>query len=147
MNNEPCDINRTYNGYTNNPKRRIRQHNQEIKKGAVYTKKYGNKTWEYLILIGGLPDKKNALQCEWKIKHPDNKKRGSKYTGPKGRIKGLIKILKEEKWTNPTTVLTKDINLTLWIKDEFYDLFGEFENVENIKLVKVDNFGELLEDL
>ena len=60
------DKNRTYNGYTVNPSKRIRQHNQEIKGGAIYTKSWGNKSWEIYVLITGFPDHHNALQCEWK---------------------------------------------------------------------------------
>ena len=64
---------RTYNGFTVKPKRRIRQHNQELVGGAKYTKKWGNKDWEIYALVTGFPDKINALQCEWRIKHPNNK--------------------------------------------------------------------------
>ena len=66
---------RTYNGFTNNPIRRIRQHNPEIKGGALYTKKFGNKQWEYIALVSGFPNSRNALQCEWKIKKPNNRRR------------------------------------------------------------------------
>lgn len=69
------DNNRTYNGFTTNPRRRIRQHNGEIKGGAKYTEKFGS-NWEYYFIMTGFPDSINALQCEWKIRHPTNKKKG-----------------------------------------------------------------------
>jgi len=45
--------NNTYNGYTVNLERRIRQHNKEIKGGAKYTTRRVDvcNTWKYLITI------------------------------------------------------------------------------------------------
>lgn len=129
--------NNTYNGFTVNPKRRLRQHNQEIVGGAKYTKKYGNRNWEMYVLITGFPDDINALQCEWRIKHPDNKrKRSAKYNSPIGRIKGLCEVLKLQKWTNQSTILNENINLTVWIKSEFEYLLTDIPN--NIKIIPVD---------
>src|SRR5580692_510150 len=88
-NHHEPDKNRTYNGYTTNPAHRIRQHNQEIKGGARYTKKYGEKTWEIYVLLKGFPDIHNAQQCEWRIKHPARKRiRPARYNKPDGRIIG-----------------------------------------------------------
>lgn len=95
-NNYPDHINRTYNGYTTNLTRRLRQHNQEIKGGAKYTSRFGNQSWEYMIIVTGLSDKITALQLEWKIKHPDGRRiRNRKYNSPKGRIIGLIDVFKK----------------------------------------------------
>ena len=41
--------NLTYNGYTNNTKRRIRQHNSEIMGVAKATR--GKPTWRYLVWV------------------------------------------------------------------------------------------------
>lgn len=115
------DNNKTYNGFTVNTDRRIRQHNSIIKGGAKATK--GVNTWHIYALISGFPDKVNALQCEWRIKHPDNKKiRGNKYYGPKGRIIGLNEVLSLDKWTNNSTVLNADITLTVYIDEEYINL-------------------------
>ena len=57
----------TYIGITNNPERRIRQHNGELKGGAKYTNaKKGNGLWEYYGFILGL-DKHSSLSIEKKI--------------------------------------------------------------------------------
>lgn len=77
----------TYIGMTNNPKRRIRQHNGIIKGGAKCTKK--STTWRMHIVVG-MFNKKDALRFErlWK--------RNSH--GLTGRFKRLVKLLLEDKW-------------------------------------------------
>ena len=130
------DKNRTYNGYTNNPTRRIRQHNQEITGGARYTKKYGNKSWEMYVLVTGFPTAQNALQCEWKIKHPNNKRsRGSKYNSPSGRIKGLNEVLHLNRWTNQSTI-DNDFNIDVWVLKEYAHLLTI--NKKNITIHAVE---------
>ncbi len=132
------DINRTYNGYTVNPKRRIRQHNQELVGGAIYTKKWGSKLWEIYALIKGFPDQINALQCEWKIKHPAKKKiRPCKYNTPSGRVIGLNEVLHLDKWTSSSTYNNKDLNLEIYIINEFATLLQNLP--DNIKIYPVDH--------
>lgn len=136
-NNCPTDINRTYNGYTVDPNKRLRQHNQEIKGGAIYTKTWGNKTWKYIALISGFPDKYNALQCEWRIKHPAAKRiRPQKYNNPSGRIIGLNEILKLEKWTSKSGFKTSDLRLKILILKEYRHLLKDC--YENIEIIAVD---------
>ena len=139
-NHHQPDINRTYNGYTVNPKRRIRQHNQEIKGGARYTKIWGDKSWEICVLIKGFPDHHNAMQCEWKIKHPARKRtRPRKYNGPAGRITGLNEILQTDRWTGSSTIDNKDIPLKIWILDEYAHLLtGVPPNIEIISVPVID---------
>lgn len=121
MNNWVCYIlksnNKTYNGATNNIKRRIRQHNGELKGGAKSTK--GKGPWEIYCLITGFISKIETLQTEWKIKTIQGRKRPSKFNNPKGRIKGLNEILKLEKFTSNSNRLIKEMNLYIYIKDEF----------------------------
>lgn len=130
------DKNRTYNGYTTNIKRRLRQHNGELKGGARYTKKYGDSTWEVYALIRGFPDKINALQCEWRIKKPNNKTRKGKLCTPEGRIIGLNKILKLPKWTNNSTIQNDSFNLDVWILNEYSHLLTDLP--QNINIHPVD---------
>lgn len=127
--------NRTYNGMTNNPKRRIRQHNEEIKGGAKATR--GKGEWEIYALLTGFPDKINCFQCEWRIKHPTNqRKRPSKYNRPKGRIKGLNEVLHSDKWTVNSTIPINEMNLTLWIIKEYTELLVDLP--PNITVHSVD---------
>jgi len=146
-NNDIKDLNKTYNGFTNKPERRIRQHNQEIKGGARYTKKFGNKSWEMYVLITGFPDNVNALQCEWKIKHPNNKTyyKTKKYNSVAGRIVGLSEVLKQDKWTNQSTKLNADSQFTVWIIKEFAHLLTDLPN--NITVIPVDSIAATIVDI
>jgi predicted GIY-YIG superfamily endonuclease len=84
--------NYTYIGITNNPERRIRQHNCEIKGGAKYTTiKKMDGMWEYYGFILGL-DKSSALSIEKKI-HIYSKKTYGK-TSLEKRINCINNILK-----------------------------------------------------
>lgn len=132
----PEHINRTYNGSTNSLERRIRQHNQQLSGGAKYTRRYGGKQWQIYCYVTGFPDRKNALQCEWRIKHPDNRRvRPSRYNNPKGRINGLVEVLKSDRWTSRSTVDNKDIDLQVYVVDEFIDLFTDLPKNIHINLL------------
>jgi predicted GIY-YIG superfamily endonuclease len=94
--------NKTYNGYTVNIERRLRQHNCEIKGGARYTtraQKCDGIEWKYLAIISGSPTQKIALSLEWHIKYPTNKRpRPREYQGPQGRLEGLKLALANPKF-------------------------------------------------
>jgi structure-specific endonuclease subunit SLX1 len=121
--------NRTYVGSTNNPVRRLRQHNGEISGGAKSTK---GDTWEMFILISGFIDHINCLQCEWKMKHI------KKYKGIIGRTKLLNELFTLEQWTKNSTCLNKDQLFEIQIVQDKYDLIKELP--ENVSLsVKDDN--------
>lgn len=109
----------TYNGSTNNPKRRLRQHNEEISGGARYTHGRGG-GWEIYALISGFHDHKNALSCEWRIKHTNGKpgKRPTQHCGMAGRVIALNDILKLEKWTKQCAVNNSDMSLNLYLAND-----------------------------
>ena len=68
--------NKTYLGITNNLKRRIRQHNCEIKGGAKYTSiNKMDGMWKYYLVIPNLT-KSQALSYERIIKNKRRKGRG-----------------------------------------------------------------------
>jgi structure-specific endonuclease subunit SLX1 len=109
----------TYNGSTNNMKRRLRQHNEEISGGARYTHGRGG-GWEVYALLTGFIDHKNALSCEWRIKHTNGRpgKRPTNHLGVIGRIRGLNEVLKCPKWTNKCTIENIDVNYRLYIAED-----------------------------
>jgi predicted GIY-YIG superfamily endonuclease len=106
----------TYNGYTTNLQRRIRQHNKELVGGARATTrlcKPGFSGWEYLAHVTSDDprfDKKKALSLEWHIKYPTNKRpRPTEFQGASGRLKGLDLALANPKFAG--------IDFKVWYSD------------------------------
>jgi predicted GIY-YIG superfamily endonuclease len=87
--------NRTYVGYTIEPKRRIKQHNGILKGGAKATSIAND--WQFLAIITSDSEtftKILALSIEWHLKHPNGKKKGSfTYKGVEGKLKSIIEVL------------------------------------------------------
>ena len=126
----------SYNGSTNNPKRRLRQHNEEISGGARYT--HGrNGGWEIYALVTGFVDHKNALSCEWRIKHTNGKpgKRPNAHLGTIGRIIGLNEVLKLDRWTKQCMVENKDCQYTLYIADDVAKYIDQSGLPSNITVI------------
>ena len=128
--------NYTYNGCTNNFKRRIRQHNGEIKGGAKCTSKRG--PWEPYCIITGFKDNIEALQTEWRIKRVEGRRRAPKYCGAEGRIKGLNQILKLEQFTSKSQRLIKDMELTIYLHKDFQHLLDE--QPDNITVKELNEY-------
>ena len=103
--------NRTYVGYTKNPQKRLRQHNGEIAGGAKYTRSY--RPWKIVCIIEGFPDKRTALQFEWRMHHPLVRR-----SGLKGRLLTLNETLAMEKYTS-TSLPSVQLQLTCSILPTF----------------------------
>ena len=84
----------TYAGVSPDPKRRLRQHNGEIKGGAKYTTSKGA-GWRHICLVTGF-DKIQALQFEWAVKHYPPRDAG----GIINRLNKLICVINKGKWTS-----------------------------------------------
>lgn len=82
----------TYAGISNNPLRRLRQHNGEISGGARFCVQRGP-GWKHEVMVTGFPDRSSALQFEWRFKH-----HGGIARGMKNRIQRLHDTLKIPKW-------------------------------------------------
>ena len=104
--------NRTYIGATNNFKRRIRQHNGEIKGGAKYTS--ANRPWKPKLIVSGFISQNEALSFEWRIKRSkiNNKFKIVSYLDK--RIKNIFNVFKLDKFTskcNDTSLGNYKINI------------------------------------
>jgi predicted GIY-YIG superfamily endonuclease len=129
----------TYNGSTNNPKRRLRQHNEEISGGAKYTHGRGG-GWEIYCLLTGFPDHKNALSCEWRIKHTEGKpgKRPPHHCGVVGRIVAMNDILHLDKWTKQCAHQNSDFPMKLYLSTDVQ----KYVHLENLP-VNITFSGEI----
>ena len=132
-NRQPRYAHLTYNGSTNNPKRRLRQHNEEISGGARFTHGRGG-GWEIYALLTGFPDHKNALSCEWRMKHTNGKpgKRPPEHCGIRGRIVALNPILKLDKWTQQCVHNNADHALTLYLAADVVSCIHLMELPEHV---------------
>jgi predicted GIY-YIG superfamily endonuclease len=136
------NCNRTYIGSTNSTIRRYRQHNREISGGAKSTLTIF--PIEMFCIITGFINHKITLQCEWLLKHPENKKKiNKKYIGINGKINSINYLLsKSEKWKK----LTSNCNLTLWIIDK-YSKSLNITKENNIKINIIDNIWLMKYDI
>ena len=105
--------NYTYVGMTNNFWRRYLQHNQILKGGAKYTSK--RKNWYPICIIDGFLTMKEAMQCEWAVKHM---KQVKCKCGPIRRIRNVTQLLKKDNWTSKSPKLS-DQSLILYIDAEY----------------------------
>jgi len=126
----------TYVGRTNDFRRRIRQHNEEIKGGALRTKmgrgRFGT-FWQPVLTLWGLPSGRSVGQLEWRLHHP--KKRCSHRNRILARCAELAEALCMNQWTSksePTTKLLKNCFIR-WNK-AFGDPPDCLKNVINISI-------------
>jgi predicted GIY-YIG superfamily endonuclease len=128
--NAPFGQGQTYNGYTVNLTRRLRQHNGELKGGAYATR--GKGPWEFIaVLTSKSWTAIRAMQVEWQCRYPTRKKpRPSIYAGAKGRITSLEEICAR---------IDEPINL--YVIDKFIDYAGTLNLPERTTLCKtLDDF-------
>ena len=103
---------------TNDFFRRWRQHNCEIKGGAKYTTRRGH-NWYPICIIDGFQTMKEAMQCEWRLKH------NKKYRGPSKRVEYISLMIQKEKWTSKSPII-KDQHLQVYVDDEYSHLFNDY---------------------
>ena len=109
------DGRRTYNGYTTNFVRRLRQHNGDIQGGARSTR--GRGPWRFLAIV--VPQsqmtKHEALSLEWNVRYPFGR-RGRRLFGPEGRILALQEVL--PRYKEHRFVVYTDPEWALYLSEE-----------------------------
>lgn len=133
----PVFSNSTYNGSTNNLIRRLRQHNGEIVGGAKAT--MGKGPWVFIAIWEGFQSHKEALSCEWRIKHPTNKKtRPPQYNGVIGRIKSLNLLIGLDYWTGKSSGMECGLEYGLFVDENLIDLIDLKIKKSNLKIKKLN---------
>jgi predicted GIY-YIG superfamily endonuclease len=84
--------NKTYIGYTVCQKRRLRQHNKELKGGARATRVASG--WQHFCTLSSADwTSVRAQQVEWIAKHPTRQRKcPAKYRGVHGRVASLVDL-------------------------------------------------------
>jgi len=94
----------TYIGATVNLNRRIRQHNKEIKGGAIATSKkvLAGEVWSYYCYVENFPSFNEALKFEWRWKQLSRKikKKNPKIKPREKRIEALNQLLELDRPTS-----------------------------------------------
>jgi structure-specific endonuclease subunit SLX1 len=114
--------NYTYAGVSVDPKRRLRQHNGDIKGGAKYTTRKGP-GWKHMCIIEGFDSSINCMRFEWAVKHCQPIRKG----GIKMRLKKLKTVMNRDKWTSntPETKFLPPLVIH-WKNDDHKNIFDTF---------------------
>lgn len=125
------NCNKTYNGSTNDLKRRLRQHNGELAGGAKATQI--GRPYEIICTISGFSNHQKALSCEWWIRHPTGSRmRPSQYTKPNGRIKGIDFLFQSQIWKEKFS----DEKLVCDIQEIYKQYIQHIPNNVELKIIK-----------
>ena len=113
----------TYIGSTNNFKRRLRQHNKEIKGGARYTSKFiTDKGWSPVILIDGFETQSCALSFEWRMKRALNTKgKLKRVSGLENRIDNIFHIIESGTVTSKCCPVSELGELIIKVNTIYFD--------------------------
>ena len=114
--------NKSYIGMTNDFWKRWRQHNGWITGGAKYTtRNRTNEMWMPILIIDNFKTKREAMQCEWKLK----RKRG--YLT---RVEWANELLtSHERWTKKSPFIQSQ-KLQVYIVDAYKYIFKNIHTRE-----------------
>jgi structure-specific endonuclease subunit SLX1 len=125
--------NYTYIGATVDLDHRLRQHNKEIKGGAIATSIQCNKgeLWSRIVYVSGFPDWKAALQFEWRWKQLGRMIKKAESNMHK-RLISLHQLICLDRPTNKAILYSEWPNLPkiCW-EDYYYELL--YNNLIEIK--------------
>jgi structure-specific endonuclease subunit SLX1 len=123
-----CSDGSTYVGATVNLDRRLRQHNKEIKGGAVATGIKVNKgeIWSRVCHVSGFPSWQSALQFEWRWKQL-SRKLSLQLFPLERRMKALTELLSLEKSTQKAIPFSEwpsspEVNIEIEEAKKYYDI-------------------------
>ncbi len=103
----------SYVGMTNDFERRWKQHTGILQGGAKYTKKFND--WTPICIIDGFPSKKEAMQCEWRVKRAK---------GYKNRVKQVANLISSsQRWTKQSPMI-KDQLLNIYVSNDYHSYFS-----------------------
>ena len=102
---------RAYIGATVDPARRLRQHNGELRGGALRTRNAPD-AWAFRCIVHGFRTWRESLQFEWAFKYYSRRCRG-----PASRERVLAELMRRERWTS-NAPLAADVPLTV----EWFDV-------------------------
>jgi len=118
----------TYVGATVDLERRLRQHNKEIKGGAVATGAKVNKgeTWTRNVHVSGFPDWQAAFQFEWRWKQ-FSRKLPSQMFPLERRMTALKQLLALERSTSKAIAYSEwpsppQVNIEIEEAQKYYDI-------------------------
>tara|TARA_B100001094_G_C18137987_1_gene776238 strand:- start:33 stop:359 length:327 start_codon:yes stop_codon:yes gene_type:complete len=98
---------------TNDFERRWKQHTGILQGGAKYTKKFND--WTPICIIDGFPSKKEAMQCEWRVKRAK---------GYKNRVKQVANLISSsQRWTKQSPMI-KDQLLNIYVSNDYHSYFS-----------------------
>ncbi len=124
------ECNQTYIGATNDPDRRLRQHNREISGGARATSIRVSQGlyWKRACYIQGIPEWRSALQIEWRWKQLGRTKFKHIRNPIHRRLYSLKKLLSMDKPTSeaiPYEMYPSGPPQIVWESDEFKEIYDK----------------------
>jgi ribA/ribD-fused uncharacterized protein len=119
---------RTYIGMTDDPIRRLRQHNREIKGGAKAT---AGRTWKHVCVISGFPTRRSALQFEWMWKYM------SRRTSLIGKMETMSQIWKRD-YSSSTSIHFSQFSTPFFLSfsRDCSEILKKIESIQTLQLVK-----------
>lgn len=132
---------RTYNGYTVDLNKRLRQHNGIIKGGAKATSNRG--PWSFLLVMTSpcWDCISTAMQHEWSIKYPTRRRpRPKEYNGRLGRLTSLTHVFDHMKELNCENVIC-------YVNTDYIEFMNEitrkydFVSIQYLEELKLKNLS------
>lgn len=117
---------KTYIGMTDDPIRRLRQHNREICGGARATA--GHK-WKHVCVLSGFPTRRSALQFEWMWKHL------SRRTSVIGKMEAISQIWKRD-YSSSTSIHFSQFSTPFFLSfsRDWTNTLKKIESIQSLQL-------------